>query len=82
MQVLRVWYDDSSGVEGHSPGSMLTPALVSLLQGSATLRPRNSAADLRPLQGSRTRPHWALLPTRSFVMRRRTQAFFSPFSIH
>lgn len=63
VQVLRVWYDDSSGVEDHSPGSLLAPVLVSLLQGNATLHSRHSAADLRPLQGSQTRLHWALLPT-------------------
>lgn len=34
VQVLRVWYDDSSGVEDHSPGSLLAPVLVSLLQGN------------------------------------------------
>lgn len=59
------------------PGRMLgPPALVSPLQGNATLRPRSGAANLRPWHGGQTRLPWALLPTHGLVMRCCAQAFF------
>lgn len=66
---FREHHNGSSGVEGHSPGSMVTPFLISLLQGKVALGSNNCAASLHPSQGSQTLLQLALLSTHSFVRR-------------